>query len=331
MKLANFHAGGDSEIGLIHGTRIVSLTRALPRLPVSMTKLIAQWKTVRPAIEGLHLPSAPGVPLADVVLHAPIARPGKVMAIGLNYADHVKETGAKPPDHQLWFSKMVTSVHAPYAPIKLPRVSNAVDYEAELVFIIGTGGRYISREAAPRHVFGYCVGNDVSARDWQRRTPQWVLGKSFDTHGPFGPWITTTDEVGDPHRLRIRTRVNGELRQESNTRELTFGVFEQIAHLSEVMSLEPGDVVFSGTPGGVGAMMKPPRRAWPSGPICECRCSGRKYNQCQHGEIASPGCGAGSSRSNVAAKAFSELVVTRSASVSVVPLHFFSSSRFMLF
>jgi ureidoglycolate lyase len=258
MKLANFNVDGHSEIGLVEGARIISLTRALPRFPISMVEMIAQWEAVRPAIGELHLASAPSFPLADVVLRAPIDRPGKVMAIGLNYADHVAETGAQLPPHQIWFSKMGNSVHAPYAPIKLPRVSNAVDYEAELVFIIGTGARYISKEAAPRHVFGYCVGNDVTARDWQRRTAQWVLGKSFDTHGPFGPWITTADEIGDPHRLGIRTRVNGELRQESNTRELIFNVFDQIAHLSQVMTLEPGDVVFSGTPGGVGALMKPP-------------------------------------------------------------------------
>ena len=258
MKLANFEVGGYSQIGLLDGTRMISLTRALPRLPVSMVDVIAQWEAVRTAIGELHLAHAPSFALADVVLNPPIARPGKVMAIGLNYADHVAETGATLPVHQLWFTKMGNSVHAPYAPIKLPRVSNSVDYEAELVFIIGTGGRYISKEAAPRHVFGYCVGNDVTARDWQRRTPQWVLGKSFDTHGPFGPWITTADEVGDPHRLGIRARVNGELRQQSNTRQLIFNVFDQIAHLSEVMTLEPGDVVFSGTPGGVGAMMKPP-------------------------------------------------------------------------
>jgi len=227
-------------------------------LPVSMMEIIAQWENVRPEIQALPLASAPSVSLADVVLRAPIERPGKVMAIGLNYASHLAEANAKAPAHQQWFSKMVTSVHAPYAPIKLPRVSTAVDYEVELVFIIGTEGRYISKEAAPRHVFGYCVGNDVSARDWQLQTPQWVLGKSFDTHGPFGPWITTADEIGDPHRLSIQARVNGELRQNSNTRELIYNVFDQIAHLSQVMTLEPGDVVFSGTPGGVGVAMKPP-------------------------------------------------------------------------
>jgi ureidoglycolate lyase len=258
MKLANIDADGRSEIGLVDGARMVLLTQALPRLPVSMLEVIAQWESVRPAIQALPLASAPSLPLADVILRAPIERPGKVLAIGLNYASHLTEVDAKAPAHQHWFSKMVTSVHAPYAPIKLPRVSNAVDYEVELVFIIGTGGRYISKEAAPRHVFGYCVGNDVSARDWQLQTPQWVLGKSFDTHGPFGPWITTADEIGDPHRLGIRTRVNEELRQNSNTRNLIFNVFDQIAHLSQVMTLEAGDIVFSGTPGGVGVAMKPP-------------------------------------------------------------------------
>jgi ureidoglycolate lyase len=258
MKLASIDTGGRTEIGLVDGARMILLTRALPRLPVSMMEIIAQWESVRPEIQALPLASAPSISLADVVLRAPIERPGKVMAIGLNYASHLAEANAKAPAHQQWFSKMVTSVHAPYAPIKLPRVSTAVDYEVELVFIIGTEGRYISKEAAPRHVFGYCVGNDVSARDWQLQTPQWVLGKSFDTHGPFGPWITTADEIGDPHRLSIQARVNGELRQNSNTRELIYNVFDQIAHLSQVMTLEPGDVVFSGTPGGVGVAMKPP-------------------------------------------------------------------------
>src|SRR6202045_634574 len=165
MKLANFNIDGRSEIGLVDGARMISLTRALPRLPVSMVDIIAQWEAVRPAIGELRQAAAPSFPLTDVVLRAPIDRPGKVMAIGLNYADHLAESGAQSPAHQIWFSKMGNSVHAPYAPIKLPRVSNAVDYEAELVFIIGTGGRYISKEAAPQHVFGYCVGNDVTARD----------------------------------------------------------------------------------------------------------------------------------------------------------------------
>jgi 2-keto-4-pentenoate hydratase/2-oxohepta-3-ene-1,7-dioic acid hydratase in catechol pathway len=134
-----------------------------------------------------------------------------------------------------------------------------VDYEAELVVVIGKGGRYISKENAPAAVFGYCCGNDVSARDWQRATPQWVLGKSFDSHAPFGPWITTADELGDPHTLGVRSIVNGELRQNSNTSNFVFNVWDMIEHVSKVMTLEPGDLIFTGTPGGVGMAMNPPR------------------------------------------------------------------------
>jgi ureidoglycolate lyase len=179
------------------------------------------------------------------------------MAIGLNYADHIAESGQTTPEHQIWFTKAVTSVAGPYEAVQIPKVSPFVDYEAELVAIVGAGGRHISVSDAPASVFGYCVGNDVTERAWQNRTPQWVLGKSFDTHAPIGPWITTADEIPDPHALAIRCLVNGEKRQDSNTRHLVFDIWAQIAHVSQVMTLEPGDVIFTGTPGGVGAGMKP--------------------------------------------------------------------------
>ena len=198
-------------------------------------------------------------PLAEVRLHAPIRRPGKIMAIGLNYADHIAESGMETPTHQVWFSKMPTSVNGPYDPIQVPRVSQALDYEAELVAVIGAGGRHIARADAPAAVFGYCCGDDATERAWQHRTPQWVLGKSFDSHAPFGPWITTADEVRDPHALSIRCLVNGEVRQQSNTRHLVFDIWDQIEHLSQAMTLEPGDLIFTGTPGGVGAAMNPRR------------------------------------------------------------------------
>jgi 2-keto-4-pentenoate hydratase/2-oxohepta-3-ene-1,7-dioic acid hydratase in catechol pathway len=199
------------------------------------------------------------IPLEAVRLLAPVPRPGKMLAIGLNYADHIAESGQKTPEHQVWFAKMQTSAHGPFEPIELPTASLFVDYEAELVAVIGGGGRHISPENAAAAVFGYCVGNDVTARDWQFQTPQWTLGKSFDTHAPFGPWIVTSDEVGDPHTLGIRALVNGEKRQDSNTRHLVFNVFDQVSHLSKAMTLEPGDVIFTGTPGGVGAAMSPPQ------------------------------------------------------------------------
>jgi 2-keto-4-pentenoate hydratase/2-oxohepta-3-ene-1,7-dioic acid hydratase in catechol pathway len=250
MKLVTFSTGGKPEIGRVEGDSII-------RLPVgSMIELITRWGELERQVR-----TAQGSRLAlkDVRLLPPIPRPGKIMAIGLNYADHIRETGREMPAQQVWFCKQPTAANGPYDPIVLPKVSTQVDYEAELVVVIGNGGRYISKENAAAAVFGYCAGNDVSARDWQRATPQWVLGKSFDTHAPFGPWITTADEAGDPHNLGLRSLVNGEVRQESNTSHFVFNVWDQIEHVSKVMTLEPGDLIFTGTPGGVGMAMSPPR------------------------------------------------------------------------
>ncbi|MDB5482400.1 MAG: 5-carboxymethyl-2-hydroxymuconate isomerase [Caulobacteraceae bacterium] len=262
MKLATFRRGpgphdqGRNELGaVIEGERIVPLG-ALAR---DMIDLIARWGAIGDEARRLAGAAAETLPLSDVHLLAPIPRPGKIMAIGLNYADHIAETGAATPAHQIWFSKGINAVTGPFDPVDIPRVSRFVDYEAELVTIVGARGRHFTRDAAPAAVFGFCVGNDVSERFWQNRTAQWVLGKSFDTHAPFGPWITTADEVGDPHVLGIRGIVNGETRQDSNTRHLVFNVWDQLAELSQVMTLEPGDVIYTGTPGGVGAAMKPPR------------------------------------------------------------------------
>jgi 2-keto-4-pentenoate hydratase/2-oxohepta-3-ene-1,7-dioic acid hydratase in catechol pathway len=162
------------------------------------------------------------------------------------------------PERQIWFSKLPNAVNGPFDPIEIPTASSAVDYEAELVFIVGRRCRNVSREDAHAAVFGFCAGNDVSVRDWQFHTSQWILGKSFDTHAPFGPYIVTADDVGDPHTLGIRCFVNGEKRQDSNTGNLVFDVYDQVALLSQVMTLMPGDVVFTGTPGGVGVAARPP-------------------------------------------------------------------------
>jgi ureidoglycolate lyase len=251
MKLVTFSNGGRPEIGRVEGDSVVSLA---PRFG-SMIDLIVRWKEVETEVR-----RATGLltPLADIKLLPPIPRPGKILAIGLNYADHIKETGVETPKSQVWFCKQPTAANGPHDPIMLPKVSTKVDYEAELVVVIGKGGRHIARQDAPAAVFGYCAGNDVSARDWQMATSQWVLGKSFDTHAPFGPWITTAGEVGDPHTLGVRSFVNGEKRQDSNTQNFVFDVWDQIAHVSQVMTLEPGDLIFTGTPGGVGMGRKPP-------------------------------------------------------------------------
>ena len=256
MKLATFDAGAGPQLGAVVGDRIVPLGAGLP---CEMTALIAAWPKVESQVRAVVAAGADALPLNKVRLLAPIRRPGKIMAIGLNYADHIAESNLGTPEHQVWFSKAPTAANGPYDPIQVPKVSQALDYEAELVAVIGQGGRHIGRDHAPAAVFGYCCGNDATERAWQHRTPQWVLGKSFDSHAPFGPWITTADEVPDPHVLGIHCLVNGEVRQDSNTRHLVFNVWDQIEHLSHAMTLEPGDLIFTGTPGGIGAAMKPMR------------------------------------------------------------------------
>jgi ureidoglycolate lyase len=258
MKLATFSDGADPELGVVIDDRVISLSRSSPRLAVDMIDLIRRWDELegearRIAGDGV------GRPLAEVRLMAPIRRPGKIMAMGLNYADHIEEAKLGRPEHQTWFSKAASAANGPFDAIQSPRVSSQLDYEAELVVVLGAGGRHIARGDAAKRVFGFCAGNDVSVRDWQLRTSQWVIGKSFDTHAPFGPWITTSDEVGDPHALSIRALVNGEVRQDSNTCNLVFNVWDQVALLSQAMSLEPGDLIYTGTPGGVGMAMNPPR------------------------------------------------------------------------
>lgn len=251
MKIAVYEDASGPRIGVVLGDRIVDAG-----LEGDLVDHLPAWPSLAPRLAALD--PASGRPLSEVRLCAPVPRPGKIFAIGLNYADHIAESGMGTPERQVWFTKAQTSVNGPFDPVQVPKVSQAVDYEAEMVVVIGRRGKHIAREDAAAYIFGYCVGNDVTERLWQHATPQWSLGKSFDTHAPFGPWITTSDEV-DPHALDIRCTVNGEERQSSNTRHLVFDVFDQVAHLSQAMTLEPGDVIFTGTPGGIGAAMSPRR------------------------------------------------------------------------
>jgi 2-keto-4-pentenoate hydratase/2-oxohepta-3-ene-1,7-dioic acid hydratase in catechol pathway len=173
----------------------------------------------------------------------------------MNYKAHADEAAAAGipiPKSQLWFNKQVSCISGPYDAIELPKVSEKVDYEAELAFVIGTRCRHVSVADARRVIAGYLVANDVTARDWQFRSPTYTLGKSFDTHGPIGPWITTDDEIADPHGLTMRLTVNGEERQRTSTGDMIYDIYEQIAYLSTVMTLEPGDLISTGTPSGVG-------------------------------------------------------------------------------
>lgn len=195
---------------------------------------------------------------SEVTLAAPV-HPRKFFAIGLNYADHVAESGLDRPEHMTVFAKAVTCVVGPQDDVMRPIVSELLDYEGELGFVIGRRCRHVSAEDAHKVIAGYTVVNDFSVRDWQVMTPQWSIGKSFDTHGPIGPAIVTADELGDPHALDIRTFVNGEQRQGSNTDQLIFSCFDQVEILSKVCTLEPGDVIATGTPAGVAAIEAEPR------------------------------------------------------------------------
>ncbi len=257
MKLATF-THESTRIGAVVGDQIVDLAAADADLPTDMIGLLEAGPA---GLEAVHaaLEEGPRIPLADVRLEATLLRPPKFLAVGLNYADHVAESGAETPAHPTIFNKQSTCVTGPYDDIHLPRASHVLDYEGEFGFVIGRRCRHVSRDDAAEVIAGYLIVDDVSVRDWQLRVPTWTMGKSFDTHGPIGPWLTTADEIPDPHQLGLRTFVNGELRQESNTKELIFDCFTLVEHLSTAFTLEPGDVIATGTPGGVGIGMKPPK------------------------------------------------------------------------
>lgn len=207
-----------------------------------------------------HIAESPaGVQLASVKLCAPIPDPPKILCMGLNYRDHAKEAGLEIPKYPVIFAKYRNTVIGTGDNIVLPKNSKKPDYEAEFGFVIGKTGRHVKAENWRDHVFGYMNCNDVSARDYQMSVSQWTMGKNFDTFAPMGPYLVSADEIEDPHNLNISLTLNGETMQSSNTRELIFGIPETVAFLSSVMTLEPGDVVLTGTPGGVGFSRKPPR------------------------------------------------------------------------
>ena len=256
MKLATFTHANATRLGVVADDGIVDLAAVAPDLPREMKAFLA---TGRPALEAARAATTKAtkrIPLADVRLEAPVSHPPEFLAVGLNYADHVEEAKLGKPVFPLFFNKQSICVTGPYDPIHLPRVSEKLDYEGELGFVIGRRCRHVPRERAHEVIAGYLVVHDVSVRDWQFKAQTMTLGKSFDTHGPIGPWLVTPDEIGDPHALELRTWVNGEQRQHSNTRELIFDCFELVATLSTVFTLEPGLIVSTGTPGGVGGPQK---------------------------------------------------------------------------
>ncbi len=260
MRFATFRElpKGASRIGVIDGDEIVDLAAARPELPRDMLAFLEAGAEAQ-MIAREAMGGGPRLALADVRLEAPIARPPKFLAVGLNYADHVAESGLETPAHPTIFNKQSTCVTGPTDPIHLPRASAVLDYEGELGFVIGRRCRHVARDDAADVIAGYLVVNDVTVRDWQLRIPTWTMGKSFDTHGPIGPWIVASDELRDPHQLRLRTWVNDELRQDSNTKQLIFDCFALVEHFSTAFTLEPGDIIGTGTPSGVGIVQKPPK------------------------------------------------------------------------
>jgi 2-keto-4-pentenoate hydratase/2-oxohepta-3-ene-1,7-dioic acid hydratase in catechol pathway len=257
MRFVTFEVNGQARPGVVAGNNtVVDLSSAGFD---SVLQVIESGPEGRGKIEKFVSTAKSSPSLESVKLLAPIQKPRKLICVGLNYLDHAKETGAEIPTVPTIFNKFATSVIGPGANIVLPRVSKAPDYEAEFAFVIGRGGRHIKSEDWANHIFGYTIINDVSARDYQRATTQWLMGKTFDTFAPMGPWIVTKDEIADPHNLDIRMEINGEVLQNSNTRELIFKIPDLISFLSSVFTLEPGDIVSTGTPSGVGMARTPPR------------------------------------------------------------------------
>jgi 2-keto-4-pentenoate hydratase/2-oxohepta-3-ene-1,7-dioic acid hydratase in catechol pathway len=289
MKLCTYTANGQTRTGIVVGDAVIDTG-----VPGTMIDLIREWDSLKAGLEA-KASAGEGMALSSVKLEAPIQRPGKIFGATLNYHSHVEEGkkfgGGDAPSRPGFFTKAQTSINGPYDPIiitkgtKVPEehvghfpdkikaifaiAESSTDYEIELVAVIGRGGKHISRGDALGAVFGYCVGNEVTERTWQIASPQWSLGKSFDTHAPIGPWIVTADEVGDPQTLGMRCFVNGELRQDNSTSDMVFPVDAQIEHLSVGMTLEPGDLIFTGTPAGVGVANMPPKFLKP-GDVVRC-------------------------------------------------------------
>jgi 2-keto-4-pentenoate hydratase/2-oxohepta-3-ene-1,7-dioic acid hydratase in catechol pathway len=256
MKLVTFTYQNQTRVGAVVENHIID-GLADENLPTDMIEFLEQGTGALQKMQALILTERNRIPLANVKLLAPIPRPRKFLGIGLNYADHIDETGLEKPEYPMFFTKQSSCVIGQGDAIQIPPISEKVDYEGELAFVIGKKCKNVSVENAHDVIAGFTIVNDVTVRDWQFRTPTWTIGKSFDTHGPIGPWIVTADEISNPHALNLKTWVDNELRQNSNTCYMMFNCYEMIAYLSQAMTLEVGDVISTGTPSGVGVKMKP--------------------------------------------------------------------------
>lgn len=256
MKLVTFTYDNETRIGAVINHAVID-SKGVAGIPQSMIEFLAAGDPALEAMQHLIDSGANRLGLDKIKLMAPVPRPGKYLAISLNYADHIAETGKDKPEYPSFFTKQSTCVIGHGDAIHRPKVSDKLDYEGELAFVIGKRCRHVTAENAHQVIAGYTIANDVSVRDFQMRSPTLMLGKSFDTAGPLGPWLVTADEIKDPHNLNIKTWVDDDLRQNSNTRQMIFNCYEMVAYLSQAMTLEPGDVISTGTPSGVGVKMQP--------------------------------------------------------------------------
>ena len=258
MKLATYHSEQGPRAAVESMGGWVDLQRADADLPSDLKALLALDAGLTRAQAVAE--STAHDSLGDVRWLAPIQSPQKILCVGANYADHAAESGMAIPEEPIIFSKFATALCGPGDDILLPKVGAKVDYEAELVAVIGRRGKNISQNEAMNHVAGYCCGHDVSARDWQKGKPggQWTLGKGFDNFAPLGPYLVTPDEAGDPNNLRVQMRLNGESMQDSNTSQFIFKIDFLISYISNVCTLMPGDLLYTGTPPGVGFARRPP-------------------------------------------------------------------------
>ncbi len=279
MRLVRYLYSGVESYGLLIDGEIISLPTLASALKTSLPSTIEEFiglgEEGMRTVEQLMLDPTKTeerkvtIKIGDATFLAPVFSPPKIICLGLNYRDHAEESGADIPDEPIIFMKPRTSIIGPDEPIMRPSFVKELDYEAELAIIIGKKGRNIPVSEAKKHVFGYTAFNDVSAREIQFKDRQWTRGKSFDTFAPMGPCITTADQIGNPSNLNIRTKVNGELRQNSSTKNMVFNVYEVIHHISRVMTLEPCDIIATGTPAGVAVFMKPEPKFLSPGDLVE--------------------------------------------------------------
>ena len=255
MKLVNFLYKGEKNIGALLDDGVCSFKSISDKYSMSMMEFIEQIDDLSPKVSKFINSNPEVIPLSEIEFLPVIERPGKVLAVGLNYKDHAKETGMDLPKVPMIFTKQSTSVLGHQGEIHKPKVSDAVDYEGEMAFVIGKKCRHVNKEDALDVIAGVTICNDVSVRDWQIASPTFTMGKSFDTHCPIGPYIVTMDEISDIHNLKIKTYVNDELRQDSCTDQLIFDCFDLIEHITKAFTLEPGDIIATGTSSGVGVVL----------------------------------------------------------------------------